>query len=60
VEFWITTMRLARLTRLATTLAGGAILLQVGGCAPTEAFEFIQTILLGITAAGAVVIIQEI
>ena len=53
-------MRLARLTRLATTLAGGAILLQVGGCAPTEAFEFIQTILLGITAAGAVVIIQEI
>ena len=58
--FRITTMRLSRLTRLVTMVAGGAILLQVGGCVPADAFEFVQTILLGITAAGAVVIIQEV
>jgi hypothetical protein len=53
-------MRSARLTRLAAMLATGAILLQFGGCTTTNAFDFIQTVLLGITAAGAVVIIQEV
>ena len=53
-------MRLSRLTRLAPLLASGAIMLQLGGCAPTNVFDFIQTILLGITAAGAVVIMREV
>jgi hypothetical protein len=53
-------MRSARLMRLAAMLATGAILLQFGGCTTTNAFDFIQTVLLGITAAGAVVIIQEV
>ena len=53
-------MRLMRLTRLATLLASGAILVQLGGCTPTATLDFIQTILLGVTAAGAVVIMREV
>ena len=53
-------MRLGRLAQFAAMMASGTILLQIGGCSSTDVFEFIQTILLGITAAGAVVIIQEV
>ena len=38
-------------------LGSGALLLQVGGC---DVLDLIQTILLGITAAGAVAIIGNI
>ena len=53
-------MRLGRLAQFAALLASGAVLLQFGGCTTSNTFDFIQTILLGITAAGAVVIIQEV
>ncbi|MFQ5489851.1 MAG: hypothetical protein ACE5GE_03935 [Phycisphaerae bacterium] len=53
-------MRLGRLFQFAAMMASGAMLLQLGGCSSTDAFEFIQTILLGVTAAGAVVIIQNV
>jgi hypothetical protein len=53
-------MRLNRLMRVATALASGSVMLQLGGCTSADAFDFIQTILLGITAAGSWVIIQNV
>ena len=41
-------------------LAAGVILLQAGGCNWLAFNEFVQTVLLGITAAGSVAIIQNI
>ena len=41
-------------------LAAGVILLQAGGCAFAGFLEFAQTVFLGITAAGAVAILQNI
>ena len=46
--------------RLAKLLVGGAVLLQTASCSMGDAFEFIQTILLGVTAAGSVAILQNI
>jgi hypothetical protein len=45
---------------MATVLASGGVILQFGGCTSTDAFDFIQTILLGITAAGSWTIIQNV
>ncbi len=53
-------MRLARLIRPLAMLACGATLLQLGSCTTTNTFDFLQTLLLGVTAAGAVVIIREV
>jgi len=53
-------MRFSRLLRLATMVTSGAAMLQIGGCAPSDAFDFIQTILLGVTAAGSVAILQNV
>ena len=53
-------MRLARLIRPLAMLAGGAALLQLGSCTSTDVFDIVQTILLGVTAAGAVVIMREV
>ena len=53
-------MRLKRLVRVATALASGSIMLQFGGCSSSDAFDFIQTILLGITAAGSWAILQNV
>ncbi len=53
-------MRLHRFLKVATGIASGSFLLQFGGCATTDAFEFIQTILLGITAAGSWAILQNV
>jgi hypothetical protein len=45
--------------RVMAMLVPGALLLQAAGC--NVAFlDFVQTVLLGITAAGAVAIIQNI
>ena len=52
-------MRKNQLVRLATMLATGACMLQFTGCDSSGAFDFIQTILLGVTAAGSVYIIQN-
>jgi hypothetical protein len=41
-------------------VATGWVLLQVGGCTTAEFLEFTQTVFLGITAAGAVAIMQNI
>ena len=46
--------------RLMKMLATGAVLLQAGGCTFAEVNEFIQTILLGVTAAGSFAILQNI
>ena len=46
--------------RLMKMLAAGGILLQAGGCAFADILPFIQTVLLGITAAGSVAILQNI
>lgn len=49
-----------RIMRVVKALAVGAFLLQAGGCNPIVINEYIQTVLLGITAAGGVAILQNI
>lgn len=50
-----------RMTRVMKLLVPGVILLQAGGCASfTTINDIIQTILLGITAAGGLAILQNI
>ena len=53
-------MRRSRTLRTLQFVASGWILLQAGGCTTAEFFEFLQTVFLGITAAGAIAIIQNI
>jgi hypothetical protein len=49
-----------RLFRFAKLAVGGLALLQAGGCTFLEINEVVQTILLGITAAGGIAIIQNV
>ncbi len=49
-----------RVLRLMKWLAPGAILLQAGGCNLAAINEFVQTVLLGVTAAGSLAILQNI
>ena len=53
-------MRTSRLMRAMKVLGSGAVLLQAGGCDLNFLNDTVQTILLGITAAGAIAIIQNI
>lgn len=53
-------MRTSRIMRAMKVLGSGAMLLQFGGCDFTTFNEILQTILLGITAAGGIAIIQNI
>ena len=53
-------MRTSRILRAMKVLGSGAMLFQVGGCDFMTFNEILQTILLGITAAGGVAIIQNI
>jgi hypothetical protein len=46
--------------RALQLLGTGAIMLQAGGCNALVFNEFVQTILLGITAAGSVAILRNI
>jgi len=46
--------------RAMKVLASGAVLLQVGGCDFTTINDILQTVFLGITAAGGVAILQNI
>ena len=48
-----------RLSRLAALFTCGAVVLQLGGCSSADAFDFVQTLLLGVTAAGSVYIIRN-
>jgi hypothetical protein len=38
----------------------GLLILQTTGCTTQEFYDFVQTILLGVTAAGAIAILQNI
>jgi hypothetical protein len=49
-----------RIVRAVQAIAGGALILQVGGCDVAGFYEFAQTVFLGITAAGSIAIIQNI
>ena len=49
-----------RMMRVMKLLAAGAILLQAGGCNLLVLNEYVQTILLGITAAGGIAIMKNI
>jgi len=53
-------MNKPRVMRVVKALASGAFLLQAGGCDLTTFNEFIQTVFLGITAAGSIAILQNI
>ena len=53
-------MRFHRFMKLATVLASGGMLLQFGGCSSTDAFDFLQTVFLGVTAAGSWAILQNV
>jgi hypothetical protein len=53
-------MRKDRLFPMLKALAVGAVLLQAGGCSFQVLNEIVQTVLLGVTAAGAVAILRNI
>lgn len=53
-------MRGSRMVRAFQFVATGLVLLQVGGCTTNQLLELVQTVFLGITAAGSVAIIQNI
>ncbi|HEY3246113.1 MAG TPA: hypothetical protein VGM03_22445 [Phycisphaerae bacterium] len=53
-------MMLYRIRRGALLLASGALLLQVGGCVPTNFLEILQTIFLGVTAAASYAVLRNI
>ncbi len=49
-----------RIGRAMKWLAPGVILLQADGCSLTSLNELLQTVFLGITAAGSFAILQNI
>ena len=53
-------MRSLRWQRALFVLGSGALLLQATSCSFTDVNEFLQTMLLGVTAAGAVAVIRNI
>lgn len=53
-------MRSFRLMRNASLVACGAFLMQAGGCTFQVYTEVLQTLLLGLSAAGAVEIIRNL
>ena len=58
---WSRFMKKYRFDRAIKLMASGVVLLQAGGCFGfDEFFQLVDTVLLGITAAGAIAIIQNI
>ena len=54
-------MKKFRMDRVIKLMATGVVLLQIGGCLGfDEFFQLVNTVLLGVTAAGAVAIISNI
>lgn len=53
-------MKSMRLMNGLKFIATGVVLLQAGGCNTTQFLDFVQTVLLGITAAGSYAILQNI
>ena len=53
-------MKRFRIMRAAAALVSGAMILQLPGCSDVTFLDVVQTVLLGITAAGALVIIDNL
>ena len=53
-------MKRFRMTRVLAALVSGAMILQLPGCPELTFLDVIQTALLGITAAGAIAIIENV
>lgn len=53
-------MRSSKIVRTVQYVATGLVLLQAGGCTTTQVFDFLQTVFLGITAAGSIAILQNV
>jgi len=53
-------MRGAALVRSVMLVTGAGMVFQLLACSSTDVFEFLQTVLLGVTAAGSVVLIREL
>lgn len=53
-------MKFSRFARITATVASGAMLLQLTGCPDISLLEVLQTVLLGVTAAGSLVIIDNL
>ncbi len=53
-------MKRFRMMRVLATFVSGAMILQLPGCQDITALDVIQTALLGITAAGAIAIIENV
>ena len=57
---WSSPMKSGRRFRVIMMLCSGLVLLQAAGCGFQEILNIVQTGLLGVTAAGAVAILQNI
>jgi hypothetical protein len=53
-------MKYLRRHQAVALLGCGAVLLQAGGCTFTDFNQLLQTVLLGITAAGGIAILRNI
>ncbi len=52
-------MKRVRWMRSAMMFLSGAVVLQIAGCAPSL-LDIVQTVLLGITAAGSLAILRNL
>jgi hypothetical protein len=57
---WSGLMRGSQVVRLVKWLAPGVILLQAASCDPAGFNDLLQTVLLGVTAAGSIAILQNV
>ena len=53
-------MNYSRLMRVMKFAVPGVMLFQMGGCDITGLLTIVQTVFLGVTAAGAIAILQNI
>jgi len=53
-------MSFSRFAKIAAMVASGAMMLQLTGCTDISLLQVLQTILLGVTAAGSLVIIDNL
>lgn len=53
-------MKRWRLVRVAGALVSGAMIFQLPGCPDVTLFDVLQTVFLGVTAAGSLVIIENL
>lgn len=53
-------MNVARLMRWAKFFASGTVIYQIVGCTAPSVLDIVQTVFLGITAAGGYAILQNL